>query len=69
MVPGIEFSVTSESGTETYTTGEDGNYHLFTDKPENMKVKVLSVPDGCEIDGTGEKETGIMSAPISLPVK
>ncbi len=69
MVPGIEFSVTSESGTETYTTGEDGYYQLFTEKPENMKIKVLSVPDGCEIDGTGEKETGIMSAPVSLPVK
>ena len=69
MVPGIEFSVTSESGTETYTTGEDGNYHLFTDKPENMKVKVLSVPEGCEIDGTGETETGTMSMPTALPVK
>ena len=69
MVPGIEFSVTSESGTETYTTGEDGYCHLFTDKPENMKVKVLSVPEGCEIDGTGETETGTMSMPIALPVK
>ena len=69
MVPGIEFSVTSESGTETYTTGKDGYYHLFTDKPENMKVKVISVPDGCTIDGTGETETGTLSAPVALPVK
>ena len=68
-IPGIEFSVTSESGTETYTTGEDGFYHMLTDAPENMKIKVLSVPDGCEIEGTGETESGLMSAPIKLPVK
>lgn len=69
MVPGIEFSVTSESGTETYTTGEDGYYHLYTDKPENMKVKVLSVPNGYTIEESGETETGELSMPVKLPVK
>lgn len=69
MVPGIEFSVTSEEGTETYVTGENGLVNVFTEKPQNLKIKVLSVPEGCEIDGTGEVESGIICAPIQLPVK
>ncbi|MBQ6440465.1 MAG: TlpA family protein disulfide reductase [Mogibacterium sp.] len=69
LIPGVEFTVTSESGTQTYTTGEGGRYDLFMDKPEDMKVKVTSVPDGHSIDGTGEIQSGTGSTVIMLPVK
>lgn len=69
VVPGVEFTVTSESGTETYKTGEDGRCDVFTDKPEDLKVQVISVPDGFSIDGSGEIMSGIGSTYVALPVK
>ena len=67
-IPGVEFSVTSESGTATYTTGKDGNADVFTDKPEELKVKVISVPDGYRIDDGGELTAGGISTFFRLPV-
>lgn len=67
-VPGVEFSVTTESGTETYTTGEEGEVDVFTDKAGNLKVKVISVPDGYTIDEGGEITTGPVSTLVKLPV-
>lgn len=69
VVPGVEFTVTSESGTETYVTGDDGMCGVFTDKVEDLKVQVVSVPEGYEIDGTGEIMSGIGSTSVALPVK
>ena len=69
VVPGVEFTVTSESGTETYTTGEDGTFDIFTDKPEDLKIKVISVPDGYVIDGDGETTSGLLSGSVMLPIK
>ena len=69
VIPGVEFTLTSESGTETYTTGEDGTCDVFLDKPEDLQVKVISVPDGFSIDGTGEMQSGTGSTYIPLPVK
>ena len=68
VVPGVEFTVTSESGTETYTTGEDGTFDIFTDKPEDLKIKVISVPDGYVIDGDGETTSGLLSSSVILPI-
>ena len=68
-IPGVEFTVTNENGTETYVTGEDGTVGVFNDKPEDMKVKVTKVPDGCKIDGDGELSTGIGSIVLQLPVR
>lgn len=67
-IPGVEFTVTSEEGTETYFTGEDGSCDVFTDKPQDLTVKVISVPEGYTIDGTGEIQSGIGSTTVSLPV-
>lgn len=69
VAAGTEFTVTSESGTKSYTTGEDGMCSVFTDKPEDLKVKVTSVPEGFTIDGSGEIQSGIGSTVIQLPVK
>jgi hypothetical protein len=70
MIPGIEFTVTSEDGTvKNYKTGENGQCDVFTGKPEDLKVKIIRVPDGCTIDGTGEFMSGTGSTYISLPVK
>ena len=69
IAAGTEFTVTSESGTGTYTTGENGTCDVFTDKPEDLKVRVTSVPDGFTIDGSGEIQSGIGSTIIQLPVK
>ena len=67
-IPGVEFSVTSESGTGTYNTGESGRADVFTEKPEDMKVKVISVPEGYKIDDNGEISSGTISTLIKLPV-
>ena len=67
-VPGIEFTVTSESGTETYNTGEKGYAEVFTEKPEDLKIKVISVPEGYTIDGDGETSSGLLSTFVLLPV-
>ena len=67
-IPGVEFSVTSESGTGTYNTGESGRADIFTEKPEDMKVKVISVPEGYKIDDNGEISSGMISTLIKLPV-
>ncbi len=64
----IEFTVTSESGTQTYTTGKTGTADVFTDKPEDLKIKVISVPDGYKIDGNGETTSGLISTYVKLPV-
>ena len=69
IAAGTEFTVTSESGTGTYTTGKNGTCDVFTDKPEDLKVRVTSVPDGFTIDGSGEIQSGIGSTIIQLPVK
>lgn len=69
VIQGVEFTLTSESGTETYKTDEGGRCDVFADKPEDMKVKVISVPDGYKIDGTGEIQTGTGSTVVRLPVK
>ena len=69
VIPGVEFTVTSESGTETYTTGEKGTCDVFTDKPEDLKVKVISVPEGYKIDGSGEIQSGTGSTYVPLPVR
>lgn len=68
-IPGVEFTVTSEKGTETYVTDEEGIAEVFTDKPEDLKIKVTKVPDGYHIDGNGEFSTGIGSTSFDLPVK
>lgn len=68
-VPGVEFSVTSEAGTETFQTDAEGKCDVFTEKPEDLQVNVLRVPDGFVIDGTGEFRSGTGSTYISLPVK
>lgn len=67
-IPDVEFSVTSESGTEMYSTGKSGTVDVFTEKPEDMKVRVIHVPDGYKIDGNGEISTGLISSYIKLPV-
>ena len=67
-IPGVEISVTSESGTQTYTTNEEGLVHVFTDKAEDLKVKIISVPDGYKIDGDSEISSGLISTYIKLPV-
>ena len=70
VIPGIEFTVTSEDGTvKSYKTGENGQCDVFTGKPEDLKVKIIRVPDGCTIDGTGEFMSGTGSTYISLPIK
>ena len=69
-MPGTEFSLTDEDGNEsTYTVGKDSKCDVLTDKPHDFKVKVLSVPDGGEIDGEGEMRSGIGSTVVMLPVK
>ena len=68
--PGTEFSLTDEDGNEsTYTVGEDSKCDVLTDKPHDFKVKVLRVPDGGEIDGEGEMQSGVGSTIVILPVK
>lgn len=69
VIPGVEFTVTSEAGTETYTTGAKGTCDVFTDKIEDLKVKVITVPDGYKIDGSGEIQSGTGSTYVPLPVK
>ena len=68
VIPGVEFTVTNETGTETYVTGEDGAVGVFNDKPEDMKIKVTKVPDGYKIEGNGEMTSGIGSTYMQLPV-
>ena len=68
-IPGVEFTVTSEEGTKTYVTNEEGVAGVFTDKPQDLKVKVTKVPEGHTIDGDGELSTGIGSTAFTLPVK
>lgn len=67
-VPNVEFTVTSEDGTETYNTGESGPVEIFRDKPEDMQIKVISVPDGYQIADNGETSTGLISTYVALPV-
>lgn len=67
-IPGVEFTVTNEKGTETYVTDENGTVGVFNDKPEDMKVKVIKVPEGYKIDGNGEITTGVGSTAVQLPV-
>ncbi len=69
VIPGVEFTVTSGSGTETYVTGDDGMCGVFTDTVEDHKIQVISVPEGYEIDGNGEIMSGIGSTSVALPVK
>ncbi|MBR2759891.1 MAG: TlpA family protein disulfide reductase [Solobacterium sp.] len=66
---GVEFTVTSSKGTETYTTGENGQCDVFTDGPEDLKVKVLRVPEGYTIEGDGEIMSGTGSTYVVLPIK
>ena len=68
-VPGVRFTVTSGKGEETFTTGEDGKCDVFTDQPEDLKVKIIEVPEGYSIDGDGEIMSGTGSTCIFLPVK
>ena len=67
-IPDVEFTVTSESGTETYSTGKSGQADIFTEKPEDLKIKVISVPEGYKIDDNGELSSGLISTFIKLPV-
>ena len=67
-IPGVEFTVTSESGTETYVTGEDGTVDIFTEKPQELKINVTNVPDGYQIDDNGEATTYLISGSTKLPV-
>ena len=68
-VAGVEFTVTSEQGSETYVTDENGIANVFHDRPEDLKVQVTKVPDGYSIDGDGTLSTGVGSTGIQLPVK
>lgn len=68
VIPGVEFSVTSEAGTETYKTGESGMADVLTDNPGDIKVKVISVPEGYKIDDNGEISPGVISTLFKLPV-
>ncbi len=69
MIPDVSFTITSEAGEETFTTGENGKCDVFTEKPEDLKVKVIRVPEGYSIDGTGEIMSGTGSTFIFLPVR
>ena len=68
-VPGVTFTVSSGKGEETFTTGENGKCEVFTDQPEDLKVKIIEVPEGYSIDGDGEIMSGTGSTCIFLPVK
>ncbi len=68
-VPGVEFSVTTDKGTETYVTDESGQCSVFFDQRTDMPIKVLSVPEGVEIVDGGEATTGLMSTIVRLPVR
>ena len=68
-VPGVTFTVTSGKGEETFTTGENGKCEVFTDQPEDLKVKVIRVPEGYSIDGEGELMSGTGCTCIFLPVR
>lgn len=68
VIPGVEFSVTTESGTETYTIGESGRVNVLTENPGDVKVKVISVPDGYKINDNGEVSPGLVSTLVKLPV-
>lgn len=68
-IPGVRFTVTSEKGEETCTTGENGKCDVFTDQPEDLKVKIIEVPEGYSIDDNGEIMSGTGSTCIFLPVK
>ena len=67
--PGTRFTVTSTKGEETYTAGENGKCDVFTDQPEDLKVKIIEVPEGYSIDGDGEIMSGTGSTCIFLPIK
>lgn len=69
VVPGVEFTVTTKSGEQTYVTGEDGSCAVFFDQREDMPVKVTSVPEGVEIVDNGERTTGLVSTLVRLPVR
>ena len=68
-LPGVEVEVTSKDGTQTYTTDEAGYISIFTDEPEDLKVKVTKVPEGCKIKGNGEASTGTQSGFLMLPIE
>ena len=68
-VPGVEFGVSSRSGTQTYTTEEDGTCSVIVDSREDLLVKVMGVPDGVQLDDGGEKKGGLVSTIIKLPVE
>ena len=67
-VPGVEFSVITEDGEQTYVTGEGGTCPVFFEKRADMQIKVLSVPEGYEITNNGEATTGLISSIVRLPV-
>ena len=69
IAAGTEFEVTSETGAENYMIGENGSCNVFTDRPEDLKVRVISVPDGWKTGGDGGIQTGIGSTLIPLPVR
>ena len=66
--PGVEFTVTTKDGTETYTIGEDGSYSLFTEDREEMTIKVTSVPEGYTVTDGGEIKGNMTSGIIKLPI-
>ena len=66
--PGVEFTVTTKDGTETYTIGEDGSYSLFTEDREEMTIKVTSVPEGYTVTDGGEIKGNMTSGVIKLPI-
>ena len=68
-VPGVEFSVSSQSGAQAYTTGEDGSCSVIVDSREDLLIKVTSAPDGVQLVDGGEKKGGLISTIIRLPVE
>ena len=68
-VPGVEFSVSSRSGTQAYTTGEDGTCSVIVDSREDLLIKVTGVPDVVQLVDGGEKKGGLVSTIIKLPVE
>ncbi|MDO4404469.1 MAG: TlpA disulfide reductase family protein [Atopobiaceae bacterium] len=68
-IAGVEFSVTTPNGVETYTTDEEGGCYVVYDERADMSVKVLSVPDGVQIVDNGETTTGMISTMVRLPVR
>ena len=69
VVPGVEFSVTSDAGTQTYVTDESGQCSVFFDQRADMPIKVLSVPEGVEIVDDGQATSGTTSTIVRLPVR